>query len=168
MIQITNKETGEVKNYTEAEFVAERDRLLLAWEESKKALEVAKEKEMEQRKAVVAFAFDPNKESGTERIELDNGYQAKAVKKVNYGFVKTEDGKLNKAAIDKALAKIEKVGGAVGELIAERLVKWTPDLSLTEYKQLDEKFKKIIDEVIVTSEGAPTLEIITPKAPKSK
>ena len=105
MIQITNKETGEVKNYTEAEFVAERDRLLLAWEESKKALEIAKEKEMEQRKAVVAFAFDPNKESGTERIELGNGYQAKAVKKVSYGFVKTEDGKLNKAAIDKALAK---------------------------------------------------------------
>ena len=166
MIQITNKETGEVKNYTEAEFVAERDRLLLAWEESKKALEVAKEKEMEQRKAVVAFAFDPNKESGTERIELGNGYQAKAVKKVSYGFIKTEDGKLNKAAIDKALEKIEKVGGAVGELIAERLVKWTPDLSLTEYKQLDEKFKKIIDEVIVTSEGAPTLEIIAPKTPK--
>lgn len=120
---------------------------------------------MEQRKAVVAFAFDPNKESGTERIELGNGYQAKAVKKINYGFVKTEDGKLNKAAIDKALAKIEK-DGAMGELIAERLVKWTPDLSLTEYKQLDEKYKKIIDEVIVTSEGAPTLEIIAPKAPK--
>ena len=165
MIQITNKETGEVKNYTEAEFIAERDRLLLSWEESKKALEVAKEKEMEQRKAVVAFAFDPNKESGTERIELGNGYQAKAVKKVNYGFVKTEDGKLNKAAIDKALSKIEKTGPA-GELIAERLVKWTPDLSLTEYKQLPEKLKSIIDEVIVTSEGAPTLEIITPKAPK--
>lgn len=165
MIQITNKETGEVKNYTEAEFIAERDRLLLSWEESKKALEVAKEKEMEQRKAVVAFAFDPNKESGTERIDLGNGYQAKAVKKVNYGFVKTEDGKLNKAAIDKALSKIEKTGPA-GELIAERLVKWTPDLSLTEYKLLPEKLKGIIDEVIVTSEGAPTLEIIAPKAPK--
>ena len=166
MIQITNKETGEVKNYTEAEFIAERDRLLLSWEESKKALEVAKEKEMEQRKAVVAFAFDPNKESGTERIELGNGYQAKAVKKINYGFVKDAEGKLNKRAIDKALERIEKIGGPVGELIAERLVKWTPDLSLTEYKQLDEKYKKIIDEVIVTSEGAPTLEIIAPKAPK--
>jgi hypothetical protein len=166
MIQITNKETGEVKNYTEAEFVAERDRLLLAWEESKKALDVAKEKEMEQRKAVVAFAFDPNKTSGTERIELANGYQAKAVKKINYGFVKDAEGKLNKRAIDKALERIEKIGGPVGELIAERLVKWTPDLSLTEYKQLDEKYKKVIDEVIVTTEGAPTLEIIAPKAPK--
>jgi len=166
MHQITNKETGEVKNYTDAEFEAERTRLLVEWEAQKAALEVAKEKEMTARKAVVDFAFDPNKTSGTERIELANGYQAKAVKKINYGFVKDAEGKLNKRAIDKALERIEKIGGPVGELIAERLVKWTPDLSLTEYKQLDEKFKKIIDEVIVTSEGAPTLEIIAPKAPK--
>mgnify|MGYP001561094370 CR=1 FL=1 len=163
MIKIANKETGEIKNYTEEEFVSERDRLLLAWEESKTALEVAKEKEMQLRKKVVDFAFDQNKQSGTERIELGNGWQAKAVKKVNYGWIKSGD-KVDKAAIDKALAKIEKLGGAVGELIAERLVKWTPDLSLTEYKQLDEKYKKIIDEVIVTSDGAPTLEVIAPKA----
>lgn len=166
MRQITNKATGEVKNYTDAEFEAERDRLLLDWEEQKKALEVAKEREMSARKLVVDFAFDPNKVSGTERIDLGNGYQAKAVKKINYGFVKNADGKLDKRAIDRALEKIEKVGGAVGELIAERLVKWTPDLSLTEYNQLDDKFKKIIDEVIVTTDGAPTLEIIAPKAPK--
>lgn len=166
MHQITNKETGEVKNYTDAEFEAERTRLLVEWEAQKAALEVAKEKEMTARKAVVDFAFDPNKTSGTERIELGNGYQAKAVKKINYGFVKDAEGKLNKRAIDKALEKIEKIGGPVGELIAERLVKWTPDLSLTEYKQLDEKYKKVIDEVIVTTEGAPTLEIIAPKAPK--
>lgn len=166
MHQITNKETGEVKNYSDAEFEAERTRLLVEWEAQKAALEVAKEKEMTARKAVVDFAFDQNKTSGTERIELGNGYQAKAVKKINYGFVKDAEGKLNKRAIDKALEKIEKIGGAVGELIAERLVKWTPDLSLTEYKQLDEKYKKVIDEVIVTTEGAPTLEIIAPKAPK--
>jgi hypothetical protein len=164
MHQITNKETGEVKNYTDAEFEAERTRLLVDWEAQKVALEVAKEKEMTARKAVVDFAFDPNKTSGTERVELGNGYVAKAVKKINYGWIKDESGKLNKKLIDKALEKIEKIGGAVGELVAERLVKWEPSLSLTEYKQLDDKFKKVIDEVIVTTEGAPTLEIIAPKA----
>lgn len=166
MHQITNKETGEVKNYTDAEFEAERTRLLLDWEAQKTALEVAKEREMIARKAVVNFAFDPNKTSGTERVELGNGYELKAVKKINYGWIKDEAGKLNKKLIDRALEKIEKIGGAVGELVAERLVKWEPSLSLTEYKQLDDKFKKVIDEVIVTSEGAPTLEIIAPKAPK--
>lgn len=166
MYAVTNKATGEVKNYSESEFEAERTRLLLDWDAQKTALEVAKEREMTARKAVVDFAFDPNKTSGTERIDLGGGYQAKAVKKLNYGFVKDAEGKLNKRAIDLALEKIEEVGGAVGELIADRLIKWTPDLSLTEYKQLDDKFKKIIDKVIVTTEGAPTLEIIAPKAPK--
>ncbi len=165
MRQILNKSTGELVEYSDFQFVAERDRILLCWETAKKQLEVAKEIEMDLRKQFVDFAFDQNKEKGTERIELDNGYEAKAVKKINYGFVKTEDGKLNKDAIEKALQKIERAG-PVGELIADRLVKWTPDLSMTEYNQLDPKFKKIIDEVIVTTEGSPTLEIIAPKAAK--
>lgn len=165
MKTVIDKSTGEVKEYTDAEFEQERTRLLLEWDTSKAALEVAKETEMKLRKQVVDFAFDQNQTSGTERIDIGNGYQAKAVKKVNYGFVKTADGKLDKAAIDKALAKIEKTGPA-GELIADRLVKWTPDLSLTEYKLLDAKFRAIIDDVIVTTEGAPTLEIVAPKAAK--
>lgn len=140
-----------------------RDYLLTTWQEKKAALEVAKEAEMIWRKKAVSFAFDPEKQSGTERIDLGNGYQAKAVKKVNYGFIKDATGKLDKQAIDDALSKIEETG-PVGVLTAERLVKWTPDLSLTEYKQLPEEFKTIIDKVIVTEEGAPTLEIIAPKA----
>lgn len=145
------------------EHVWYRDFLLMSWEESKAALEVAKEQEMIKRKQVVAFAFDPEKKLGTENIELGNGYKAKAVKKLSYGFVKDEAGKLDKQKIDDALSKIEATGSA-GMLIAERLVKWTPELSLTEYKQLPETFKTIIDEVIVTTEGAPTLEIVAPKA----
>jgi len=162
MRKVLDKATGAITEYTDAEYEVERDAMLLQWDNAKKALEQAKELEMQLRKAVVDFAFDPNKQSGTERVELGNGYEAKAVKKLNYGFVKTEEGKLDKNAIEKALAKIEK-DGVVGELIAERLVKWTPDLSMTEYKLLSDKHKAIIDSVIVTTEGAPTLEIIAPK-----
>lgn len=147
----------------EADKVFYRDHLLANWEESKKRLEVAKDDEMNWRKKAVAFAFDPNKTSGTERIELGNGYEAKAVKKMNYGFVKTSDGaKVDKDKIEDALEKIEETG-PVGELIASRLIKWTPDLSLTEYKQLTPEFKAIIDPVLVLTPGAPTLEIIAPK-----
>lgn len=59
-----------------------------------------------------------------------------------------------------------KKDGEAGELIAERLIKWTPELSLTEYKQLSDKYRKIIDDVITASEGMPTLEIVEPKAKK--
>lgn len=142
-----------------------RDYLLTTWQAKKAALEIAKEEEMIWRKKSVDFAFDPEKKSGTERIDLGNGYQAKTVKKITYGFVKDAEGKLDKQKIDNALLSIESTGPA-GVLIADRLVKWTPTLSLTEYNQITPEFKKIIDEVIVVDEGAPTLEIIEPKAKK--
>jgi hypothetical protein len=166
MITITDKLTGEIKQYTQEAFVIERDRLLLSWQRSQEALAAAKETEADLRRQCVDFAFDPNKNSGTERIALGNGYEAKAVKKINYGWVKTPEGdKVDKKRIERALDAIEACGNE-GVFIAERLIKWTPDLSLTEYKTLADQYKKIIDEVIVTSEGMPTLEIVAPKGKK--
>lgn len=165
MKTVTNKITGAVKQYTDEEFIAERNRLLMIWQNERQTLEIAKEREIEARTAAVEFAFDQAVLKGTERIELGGGFIAKAVKKLNYSFVKNDDGKVNRNAIEKALLKIEKEGAA-GELIADRLVKWNPDLSLSEYNLLSEKHKKIIDEVIITTSGTPTLEIIPPKAPK--
>lgn len=146
---------------TNGDKVLYRDYLLEQWEEAKAALERAKAYEMDTRKAIVAIAFDPNKQAGTERVALHNGYSLKTVKKLNYGFVKTSDGKLDKNAVDNALRAIEVKPN--GELIAERLVKWDPSLSLTEYKLLPADMKAIIDTVIVTTDGAPTLEIEAPK-----
>lgn len=145
-----------------------RDYLLEEWEHSKSMLETAKETEMSFRKAVVAFAFNPEQKSGTERIALGNGYQAKAVKKVNYGFIKDFNNKTNKAAIDAALSKIEAMGEVPAHMAGE-LIKWTPDLSLTSYNKLDElgemgqQIKAIVDSILVVTDGAPTLEIIAPK-----
>lgn len=159
------------QSLTETDKITWRDHLLRMWEQSKEVLEAAKAAEMEQRKAVVDFAFDPNKKSGTERVELANGYELKAVKKINYGFVKAADGKgVDKNAIDNALSKIEhNADGSenpVGALIAQRLVKWDPSLSLSEYKLLSAEHKAAIDAVIVTTDGAPSLEIVPPKGAK--
>jgi len=165
IIQVTNPEMGEVKNYSEAEYIVERDRLLVDWQAKKAALETAKENEMAARKLAVMFMHDPSKSGTTENVELGGGYKAKMKVPVNYGFVKRDDGKTDKARIEKALSKIEKDGEA-GELIADRLVKWSPELSLTEYKNLPDKYRKIIDDVITTTEGTPTLEIVEPKAKK--
>lgn len=153
---------GDVRKLPEADRDFYFKQVLLQWETAKQELEAAKAREMDLRKQCVAIGFDPDKKSGTERVELGGGYEAKAVKKINYGFVKNPEGKTDKRAIDAALSKIE-ADGEVGMMIAERLIKWTPDLSLTEYKQLPAKYKPIIDAVIVTSDGAPTLEIIPPK-----
>ena len=141
---------------------ANRDAKILAWEESVKALAAAKDAEAALRKEVLAeaFAFDPEAlREGTENFELGNGYKLKAVFKISRNLNNENE------AVDKVLAKIEKTGPE-GVFIAERLVKWKPELSVTEYKKLPEKFKKLFDEVVTSKEAMPALELVAPKAPK--
>lgn len=165
LIEVTDSATGRISKYTEQAYTVERDFRLMDWQNKKAALETAKQDELQARAAAVIFMHDPSKSGKTETVDLGGGYAAKFKVPLNYGFVKNADDKIDKKKIDAALSKIEK-DGALGEHIAERLVKWSPSLSLSEYKTLSEKHKKIIDEVIVTSEGTPTLEIKEPKTKK--
>lgn len=153
-LQVLFDENGE---FLPQEHIWFRDKLLEQWEQSKVALETAKANEMEQRKLIVSFAFNPDKVSGTETIELANGYKLKSVKKLNYN--------VNQETVNDALDKIEALDPE-GKFIAERLIKWKADLSLTEYKGLPDKYRVLIDEAITTSEGAPALEIVEPKDKK--
>ena len=49
------------------------------------------------------------------------------------------------------------------EWLAPRIVKWKAELSTSEYKKLEPEHKKIVDKLLVTSYGLPTLEVIEPK-----
>ena len=138
---------------------ANRDAKILAWEAAVKALAAAKDAEAALRKEVLAeaFAFDPEAlREGTENFELGNGYKLKAVFKISRNLNNENE------AVDKVLSKIEKTGPE-GVFIAERLVKWKPELSITEYKKLPEKFKKLFDEVVTSKEAIPSLELVAPK-----
>ena len=139
---------------------ANRDAKILAWDAAVKALAAAKDAEAALRKEVLAeaFAFDPEAlREGTENFELGNGYKLKAVFKISRNLNNENE------AVDKVLSKIEKTGPE-GAFIAERLVKWKPELSVSEYKKLPEKFKKLFDEVVTSKEAMPSLELVAPKS----
>ena len=139
---------------------ANRDAKILAWEAAVKALAAAKDAEAALRREVLAeaFQFDPEAlREGTENFELGNGYKLKDVFKISRNLNNEND------AVDKVLSKIEKAG-AEGQFVAERLVKWKPELSVSEYKKLPEKFKKMIDEVVTSKEATPSLELVAPKS----
>lgn len=156
----TPKPASEVLGTEAFEFLWKA--VLSSWDASKAALEEAKATEMELRKEFVALASDPNKKKGTEHFDIGDGYDAKIGKKINYGWIKNAEDKTDIDAIDNALRAIE-AKGPVGAYVASNLVKWTPDLSITEYNKLVPEFKAIIDTVIKTTDGAPTLEIVAPK-----
>ena len=139
---------------------ASRDAKILQWQESVKALAAAKDAEAALRREVLAeaFQFDPEAlREGTENFELGNGYKLKAVFKISRNLNNENE------AVDKVLSKIEKTGPE-GQFVAERLVKWKPELSVSEYKKLPEKFKKLFDEVVTSKEAMPSLELVAPKS----
>lgn len=155
-------------------FEQKRDRLLLAWKAAKEALDTHKDAEMNLRKAVCAHLF-PQPVEGTQRFDLGNGYSVKLTYKNNYNIERDAD------KVDVALEIMAKMGNE-GGAIAERIVKWKADLSITEYRQLvdrSEKFKndptsfgayatearilRELNNILTITPGSPTLEIEEPK-----
>ena len=169
MRSYTNPNNGELVELSDLEFAKVHDETLMKWEQAKAALEAAKEAEMSLRKLYVAIASNPDQKKGTENIAIGNGYKAKVVKKINYGWAKGPDEKVDYEAVHDAQDAIEKLGNE-GAFLADRLIKWSAELSVSEYNKLEPEsnpthkaVKAALDKVIVTSEGAPTLEIVAPK-----
>lgn len=137
---------------------------LQAWHETQAMLAYLVNVERHMRTAAFDLYFPGYREageSGLKNYDLGGGYVLKGTPAVNY--------KLDKDAIDDTLAKIAKLG-AEGALLADRLVTFKPDLSVTEYKKLDPsasrqqaKAKDLIDGVITITPGLPKLELVSPQ-----
>lgn len=169
MRSYTDPTTGVLVELSDLDFNKLHDETLMKWEQADATLDAAKEAEMSLRKLYVAIASNPDQKKGTENIALGNGYKAKVVKKINYGFVKNADNKVDYEAVHDAQDAIEKLGNE-GAFLADRLIKWSAELSVSEYNKLEPEsnpthkaVKAALDKIIVTTEGAPTLEIVAPK-----
>ena len=136
-----------------------RDALLLKWQDAQAKLEEAKAREMMLRKLVVAVCTNPDKKSGTERVELGNGWQLKTEKTINYKLKSKVEGVSNFTAVLGAYNQIR----ALSPDVADKLVKWDAKLSVSEYRTLTPEMRAVIDNVLITDDGAPTVEIIPPK-----
>lgn len=161
--------TEEIKHKLQFNgFPIDRDGLLLLHKQAKEKLDFWKAEEMELRKLTVQV-FVPEKAEGTNTVELGNGYELKAKVKYNYKLDSDND------KVWAGLERIEKIGNE-GKFIADRLVSWTPNFLLTEYRQLQENSEKgslfakevlkEIESFLTITEAAPELEIKEPKAKK--
>lgn len=149
-----------------------RDELLVSWQKAKDAVDAAKEYEMDLRKYISNREF-PDAKEGTNNKELGNGYKLKTVKKLNYNLKAPVDYKGSTVdAVDDCIDNISKILPNEGPFITERLFNWKVDLSISEYRKLQEESetfpqkKKVLDEVnkvLEIKEAAPTLEIVEPK-----
>ena len=134
----------------------ERDTLIQNWLDAKSAAASAVELERNLRQAVMlAFYPEQQPEKGTFNQGLGNGY------KLKFGFKQNLN--LNAALVNDVLSEIER-SSEDGRFIAERLVKFKPELSLTEYNNLSDNHRRIIDRIVTTKPASPTIEFVEPKA----
>ena len=137
---------------------AQRDQLLVEWATAKEALDEAKTAERFLRDKIVLESglFDPDKIEGTQRVQLGNGWQVKAVKSLDY---KLEN---KHGETFEALKKLSELSPE-GRRMSEELCSFEARLRKSEYLKLRGDEKSIIDAILTTKPGAPTLELIPPK-----
>lgn len=155
----------------EQKFPLTNDGMLMLWQRVKDNLAILKEAEMDYRKICATFLVpEPQKHEGMNTVPIgDQGWNAKVGIKLNYKLDSDND------KIWECLDRIEKLGNE-GPFIAKRLVSWSPNFLLTEYRQLqedaekDSKFAKDVlkelETILTITEAAPSLEIKEPKAKK--
>lgn len=145
-----------------------QDGMLMLWQNTKAELDRVKEMEMERRKICVNFLV-PTKQEGTTNVALGGDWNAKVVNKFNYKLDSDND------KVWAGLEQIEKLGNE-GKFVADRLVSWTPNFLLSEYRQLQEDAEKgsifakqaleIITTFMTITDAAPTLEVAEKKRRK--
>lgn len=140
----------------------EQDQLLQLWQVRTAALATAKAEEMKTRLAVQA-SFFPDLKGGTNKFELPNDWELKLVAPVEYDL----DGDRF-----KMWALIDKIKQLANDVDVDALFKWKINLGVKAYKSLDAanaahvEIKKLINNILTTSFGAPQLEIVPPKEKK--
>lgn len=137
----------------------QKDKLLEDWQAAKVAAAQWKEYEQNLRKYIVEHGgiFDKSKESGTENVELGNGYKLKARKSVSY---KVENKKGEAIQMVQRLAAL----GEASAYRAKELFRFDAELRVSKYKELNEAEKALVDEIITTKSGMPSLELVEPKS----
>lgn len=145
-----------------------QQQVLQAWQAKATELETLKVQEMALRKAAVELYF-PHPVEGVNRTELGNGWNLKADIKYNYKL----NNKAGEYNAEKALDDITSISQKAG-FVAERLIKWNPDLSIKEYRELNpdmpeaqtdeqKKILGVLQKVLTITPGSPALDIEPPK-----
>lgn len=114
----------------------------------------------------------PLPEEGTNTVELANNPIFQGVD--TGGFVFKGQHKINRDIDEGALTTLgpvfaaRTVDGKPAPLPVGKLVKWSPELVLREYRKLTVEEMQEFDQVLIIKPGSPQCEIVLPAALKKK
>jgi hypothetical protein len=142
-------EDGEIEQLTNED--------LIKWSNLATELALVKAQEMALRKRIFKFCFTAPKEGTNKLIDAI----AKALG-IADGWVLKGNYKLNRKIDDAVLKALENDFKEKGIRVSE-VIKWKPELSVSEYRTLTEEQRKFFDQCLIITPGSPELEIVLPK-----
>lgn len=126
------------------------EEIVSTWHAAKQQLAALQKQERDLRSQMIAALSTGEIEEGTERVPIGHGKDLVITHKLNY----TLD------ASDEAIeSELDYVAKSMGEVVAERLVKFKPSLSVSEFKALDHDVKKRFARLVTTKPASPSVEI---------
>lgn len=127
-----------------------RDALIMEWQAAKEAKRIATEDEARLRKELCDELF--TEETGTQWLQLGQGYKLKLVRGIDYKIVD------DNAKISKAWTDLEELG-----VNPAGLIKYTAEIINSGYKNIPKQAKEIADSIVVSKPKSAILELIEPK-----
>jgi hypothetical protein len=124
------------------------------WRAADEELTRARNTEAELRTAAIAAVWPKGLGMGTTNHVLCDGSTLK-------GVVRRE-AKVDQTLIRAAEAKLRKLGEA-GALLADRLIRWTADASVSEFDKLDTRSRRLVSKAIAIVLARPSLKLVPPE-----
>lgn len=120
------------------------------WNELQAKLASIKDEEMKLRKEIFEECF-PTPVEGTATVDMPEGWKLKG----NYKLTRSID----EAALPAVLAELRK-----HKVPTDTIITYKPNLSLSDYRKLDPKWQRVLEQALTVKPGAPTLELVAPKS----
>lgn len=139
---------------------ATRDRLVREWNIAQYNLRLAKDAELKARMAWVSHQYSEGTTDlrGTMTCELGGGYAVKTAFTQNMTVPSADNGQ----EVRNICYKLCQAFGAEGEEIANALFRWKPEVNSKVYDQLSPSAKRLVNQVITTKPGLPSVEFVEP------
>lgn len=132
---------------------------LATWFKKKAQLAKLKGEEAMLRSRIFKFYFpNPTEGSKDNKVPLNDG--TGAIIQADYVINRTVD----EQQLDGLKEAMFAESSNLPQLDLTKLIKWKPELSITEYRKLSQDERLIFDRCLVIKPGSPQMEIKVPKA----
>jgi hypothetical protein len=130
---------------------------MITWRAIAADLSRLQELELQYRNAIIPYCgFDAYKEEGSQTVSLGEGYKLELDRPIYYS-VKGEQ--------DVIMALINLVHEN-DPMAAIGLLRWKPEISVTQYRKLTDEQKRIIAPILDIKPGQASLKVVLPKESK--